>query len=98
MGGGATYIALLHYPVYDRNRRVGATAITNLDIQDIARSTRTFGLAAYFLVTPLERQRELAQRIVGYWKDEEGPRAEALRKVRIAAALEEVVAEITRER
>ena len=92
-----TYIALLHFPVYDRNGKTVATAITNLDIHDLARSTRTFGLAAYYLVTPLERQRELARRIVGYWGDEQGPRAEALKTVRIASSLDEVVEEITRE-
>ena len=92
-----TYIALLHFPVYDRNGRIVATAITNLDIHDLARSTRTFGLAGYFVVTPLERQRELATRIVGYWNEEEGPRAEALKKVRIANELKDVIAEIERE-
>src|SRR5262244_978884 len=92
-----TYIALLHFPVYDRNKRIVATAITNLDIHDLARSTRTYGLAGYFVVTPLERQRELATRIVGYWNEEEGPRAEALKKVRIASELKEVVEQIERE-
>ena len=98
MPAGLTYIALLHFPVYDRNGRIVATAITNLDIHDLARSTRTYGLAGYFVVTPLERQRELATRIVGYWNEEEGHRAEALKKVRIASELKEVVVEIERER
>jgi len=93
----ATYIALLHFPVYDRNRRIVATAITNLDIHDLARSARTFGLRAYYVVTPLERQRELAARIKGYWEGEESPRAEALSKIRIASTLDEVVGEVTRE-
>jgi hypothetical protein len=93
-----TYIALLHFPVYDRNGKTVATAITNLDIHDLARGARTFGLAAYYLVTPLERQRELAKRIVGHWEGEEGPRAEALRKVRIAATLEDTIAEIEKEK
>src|SRR5262245_12852990 len=97
MPAGLTYIALLHFPVYDRNGRIVATAITNLDIHDLARSTRTYGLAGYYVVTPLERQRELANRIVGYWNEEEGPRAEALKKVRIASELEQVIAEIERE-
>jgi hypothetical protein len=96
MPAGLTYIALLHFPVYDRNGKVVATAITNLDIHDLARSTRTFGLAGYYVVTPLERQRELATRIVGYWNEEEGPRAEALKKVRIASELAEVVQAIAR--
>src|SRR5262249_56857035 len=84
-------------PVDDRSGRIVAPAITNLDIHDLARSTRTFGLAGYYVVTPLERQRELATRIVGYWNEEEGPRAEALKKVRIANELKDVIAEIERE-
>src|SRR5262245_19140960 len=91
------YIALLHFPVFDRTGRVVATAIPNLDIHDLARSARTFGLRAYYLVTPLDRQRELAARIVNYWGDEAGPRAEALRTVRIVAALEDVVAAVRAE-
>jgi hypothetical protein len=93
-----TYIALLHFPVYDRNGKTVATAITNLDIHDLARGARTFGLAAYYLVTPLERQRELAKRIVSHWEGEEGPRAEALRTVRVAASLEQTIAEIEKEK
>lgn len=68
-----SYLALVHYPVYDRHRKVVATSITNLDIHDIARSSRTYGLAGYFLVHPVAAQRELADRIVhdwGYWNKE----------------------------
>ena len=97
MARGPTYIALLHHPVYDRNRSIVATAITNLDIHDLARSARTFGISAYFLVTPLERQRALAQRIVTHWGDESGPRAEALQTVRIAESLDDVIAAVERE-
>ena len=46
-------IALLHHPVYDKNRQVVTTAVTNLDIHDIARASRTFGLSRYFIVTPV---------------------------------------------
>lgn len=102
-----TYLALVHYPVYDRHRRVVATAITNLDIHDIARSSRTYQLAGYFLVHPVTAQRELADRITrdwGYWRktkdDEEDPsdhRREALALIRIVPALEDAVAWITQK-
>jgi hypothetical protein len=32
------YLALLHYPVYDKDHKVVTTSITNLDIHDIAHS------------------------------------------------------------
>ena len=63
----SVYISLLHYPVYDKNGRVVSTAVTNLDIHDIARMSKTFGLAGYFLVTPVDDQREMVQRILQHW-------------------------------
>lgn len=62
-------VALLHYPVYDKNRQVVSTAVTNLDIHDIARSARTFGLLRYYIVTPVPGQQELAGRIVRHWQE-----------------------------
>src|SRR5512139_2866326 len=65
--GAALAVALLHHPVYDKNRRVVATAVTNLDLHDIARTAKTFGLVRYYVVTPLEEQQELARRIARHW-------------------------------
>ena len=65
-----TWAALVHHPVYDRRQRLVTTAITNLDIHDIARSACTFGLAGYLVVTPIAAQRELAERILGHWREE----------------------------
>lgn len=62
------FVALVHYPVYNRKREVVATAITNLDVHDLARATRTYGGEAYFIVNPLERQRWLLNRIVNHWQ------------------------------
>ncbi|MCD6500154.1 MAG: tRNA (guanosine(37)-N1)-methyltransferase TrmD [Deltaproteobacteria bacterium] len=94
-----TYVALLHHPVYDTNRRVVATAVTNLDLHDIARSSRTYGVAGYFVVTPIERQVELVHRVVGHWTTGSGgshnkPRREALSLLRVATSLEEVVRDV----
>jgi hypothetical protein len=97
-----TYVALVHHPVIDRNQRIVATAITNLDLHDIARASRTFGLAGYFVVTPVEAQRELATRIVGHWTEGAGrehneKRTDALSLVRVAASIEDVKATIAAE-
>jgi hypothetical protein len=70
MNAAETWVALVHHPVYDRNRRVVATALTNLDLHDIARSTRTYGLAGFLIVHPVAAQRELAERIAGHWLTE----------------------------
>ncbi|WP_428269630.1 tRNA (guanosine(37)-N1)-methyltransferase TrmD [Haliangium sp.] len=66
------YLALVHYPVYDRGRRVVTSAITNLDLHDIARSTATYGLAGYFVVTPVAAQRDKVARILSVWRRPEG--------------------------
>lgn len=94
-----TYLALLHHPVRDRNGQVVTTAITNLDLHDLARSARTYGLAGYFVVTPLTCQRELARRICQHWRTGHGAsynrrRAEALALLDVAADLAEVQARI----
>jgi hypothetical protein len=65
-------VALVHHPVYDKHKKVVATALTNLDLHDIARSSRTYGVETYFIVHPVAAQRELAQRIAGHWTGEEG--------------------------
>lgn len=99
---GPVSIALLHHPVHDRDGQVVTTALTNLDLHDIARSARTYGLERYFVVTPLTSQQELAQRILGHWRDgghgagTHASRAEALAAVEVAPDLEAVVATITR--
>ena len=52
-------IALLHHPVYNKLHEVVTTALTNLDLHDIARSSRTFGLDRFYIVTPSLDQRPL---------------------------------------
>src|SRR5437773_7346675 len=65
-------VALVHHPVYDKNQRVVATALTNLDLHDIARSSRTYGVETFFIVHPVAAQRELAARIAGHWSGAAG--------------------------
>lgn len=87
------FVALIHYPVYNRTREVVCTAITNLDVHDIARACRTYGAEGFLIVNPLERQRWLLERIVRHWTDGHGAtahpnRREALRDVLPAETLE----------
>ncbi|MBX3272858.1 MAG: RNA methyltransferase [Sandaracinaceae bacterium] len=93
------WIALVHHPVVDREGALITTAITNLDVHDIARSARTYDLPGYFLVTPIEAQRRLVERILGHWRDGAGARrvperAEALARVEVVASMEEAAARV----
>ncbi len=79
----SSYLALIHYPIVDRNGLEVTTSVTNLDIHDISRSVRTFGLKKYFIVTPIPAQHELVGRILGHWhrekiKDAHPKRTDAL--------------------
>jgi len=96
------YIALIHYPVYDRQERVIATALTTIDIHDLARLARTYGVGGFYLVTPLKSQQELAKRVVNHWVRGWGAeynptRKEALSLVRVADDLEGAVKGIEAE-
>jgi len=89
------YVALLHTPVVNRRGAIVTTAVTNMDIHDISRSARTFGVKGYFLVTPIEDQHELVGRILGHWRADRSreyhpDRFEAVSLVRLARSFEEV--------
>lgn len=61
------YIALLHYPVYNKEGKIVTTAIANMDIHDIARIVKTYDLNGFYIVNPIEEQRLLAQEITDHW-------------------------------
>lgn len=94
------YAALVHFPVRDRAGDTITTAVTNLDVHDIARSARTYDLAGYFVVTPIEAQRQLVDRILDHWRGGAGARrvperSEALSICEPIASLEEAVAAVS---
>jgi hypothetical protein len=98
----AVYVVLLHSPMMDRNGKGVTTAVTNLDIHDIARSCKTFGVRRYFIVNPEEEQERLVRTILGHWKEEVSKvqhpsRAEALDIVRYLRTFEEAFNEVSVE-
>ena len=95
-----TYVALVHHPVLDKEGKTVTTAVTNLDVHDIARASRTFGLAGYYVVTPITAQRELVAQIVGHWtrgagREHNDKRTAALSLVTIVSSLSEAIADVT---
>jgi len=76
----ALSLALVHHPVLDRRGTVVSTSLTTLDLHDIARSARTYGAAAFFIVTPLVSQLGLAQTMMRYWRHGLGGQWNADRK------------------
>lgn len=96
------YVALIHYPVVNKAGTEIASAITNLDLHDIARAARTYGVGSFFVVTPLEDQRVLADRIVAYWVEGAGAtynpnRSEAIDLISVRPSLDAVVDDIRQD-
>jgi hypothetical protein len=81
---GNLYLALLHHPVYDKNRDVIVSAVSNLDLHDIARAAKTYGARTLYIVTPLLDQQELVHRIVSHWTDGVGGRYNPDRKAALS--------------
>lgn len=98
----AVYLALLHHPVYDKNHQVVTTAVTNMDIHDIARSGRTYGVRGFYVVTPVKALQKLALKIIDHWEIGHGSqynvtRKQALEIARIANSLDDAMIDIERE-
>ena len=93
------YVALIHYPVVDKNGDIIASAVTNLDLHDISRAARTYGLRSFYVVTPLEDQKDLVLRIISHWTHGIGAtynpkRRSALELIRIKNSFSEVLDQI----
>lgn len=96
LSGGA-YVMEVHYPVLDKRGEKSSTAITGMDLHDIARACRTYGIKKYLLVTPLAQQREMAKRIAGHWTSGWGAeynpdRKEAFSTLKIFASVQKALA------
>jgi len=91
------YVALMHTDVVvGKERQVGCTSVTTLDIHDIARSSATYGIEQFFVVTPLFDQQKIVHTLLEFWQKGEGvtynpSRHQALTAVELAADLEQVV-------
>lgn len=89
------HIALVHYPVLNKRGEVIVSAVTNLDIHDIARVSKTYDLGGYYVVTPVDEQQRLVKELISHWSEDAGgainpDRRIALEIVRVAASLADV--------
>jgi len=86
--------------VIDKHGQVIASAVTNLDLHDIARAARTYGAKGYYVITPLDDQMVLVREILDHWISGRGGRynphrRQALELVRVKPSVEEMVDEIS---
>jgi hypothetical protein len=89
-------VVLLHAPVLDRRGDTVSSAVTNLDLHDIARSARTFGLGRFYIVTPLEEQQRLVSRLLTHWLEGHGAeynpkRKQALELIKVCSTVDDAL-------
>ncbi len=96
------YLALIHYPVQNRKGEQAGSAVTNLDLHDLARAGRTFGVTAVYIVTPYGDQIQLVNELIAHWTQGVGSRTnparkEALQLLRVVETWDQVLEDIQRE-
>lgn len=94
------YVGLVHYPVYDKNFNIVATAVTNYDLHDISRTSKTFGVRKYFLIHHVAGQLDMIHKILSFWRSKVGHnynayRTEAFDIVETQPSVERVIEKIT---
>jgi len=96
------YIGLVHYPIKNKRNQLVTTSVTNLDIHDISRSAKTFGMERYFIITPLAAQQKLVNKILGHWGEDKSSeynpdRSDALSSTFVINSVKDAVEEIINE-
>lgn len=97
------YVALIHYPVMNRNGQTVGSALTTIDLHDIARASITFGVKGFYVVTPYKDQAVLTKQVIEHWTQGVGGtlnpfRKDALELIRVAESYEETIESIQAER
>lgn len=92
-------IALVHHPVLGPDKDRISSSITNIDVHDIARSARTFGVNSFYVTHPVKIMRRLTQKVLRHWEEGFGAalnpsRKAALELVRIVDTVEAAILDI----
>ena len=95
----ALYVALLHEGMHDKQGKIVTTSLTLIDIHDLARSSRTYGVRRLFIAHPSAALRKLGRTVTDHWREGFGAtynpkRKEAVSGVDIAESLDEVLLQI----
>lgn len=94
-------VALLHDKMVDKTGRLVTTSVTLIDVHDISRSCRTYGVAQFFVVHPSQTIRALVRTVKDHWDGDFGSsynpnRQDALGVLSIVTDLDEVIMHIER--
>lgn len=90
---------LVHSPVVLAGHRTGMSSVTNLDLHDISRTARTYGMGTFYVATPAADQRALLTGIIRHWERAgvmgHENRLQALRMACPVESVEEAVSRMT---
>jgi len=92
-------LVLVHHPVLSREGDVVTSAITNLDLHDIARSAFTYAVDRFYVAHPVEAQRALALCIRSHWVEGSGAlripdRQLAMSRLQVVESLDRALGEL----
>lgn len=96
------YVALMHSDVLiGPERQVGTTSVMSIDIHDIARSSATYAIEKFFIVTPLKDQQKIVNHFLSFWQEGMGVsynknRHQALERTTVEPTLDAVIDHITK--
>ncbi len=76
-------LGLVHWPCWNQNGEIIATNVTNFDIHDIARASRSFGVSRYYIINKLQEQLMFVERVLDHWRVGEGSEHNRMRKTAI---------------
>lgn len=93
---------LVHLPVKNKKGLTIGSALTTIDLHDIARACMTFGVRGFYVVSPYEDQIKLAEEIIAHWCQGVGSkinpdRKQALELIRLTYTFDEAIAEIAKQ-
>jgi len=97
--GMSLNLALLHDGMVDKTGRTVTTSVTLIDVHDISRSCRTYGVDSFFVVHPSQTMRSLVRTVKQHWDSGFGAtynpnRQDALEVLNIVSDLDEVLAQV----
>lgn len=93
------HIALIHHPTIDKQGDVAATSVTNLDIHDLSRAGRTYGVDGLWIVHPHAQMHHYVTRVLRHWQEGWGAaynptRKESLHVTRLSHDICEVTTQL----
>ncbi len=94
------YVALMHDEVLiGPDKEPGTTSVMSIDLHDIARSSCTYGIKQFSVVTPLKDQQRVVDHFLSFWQKGDGAeynknRYQAINLVRVQSSLDEVIKNI----